>query len=138
MDKKRLISSYEIPAEELLDRFMRATAQAGVSNSGLVIDVAAGFDHANMRYFRGVVLARMEGKTPPYKSGGKVRVKADGEAREVSYRGPELVAKSVWTIERVWYRKSVWALELKGVAGEVVSPLYPASSFEEAKETADA
>jgi hypothetical protein len=58
--------------QELVDEFMNACARAGASNSGLVIDFAAGSDRAEAHYLKGVVLARIAGVKPPLRPGRKM------------------------------------------------------------------
>jgi hypothetical protein len=65
--------AYNWPPAKLLDTFMQASARAGVSGSGLVIDLSSGTHSADATYLKGVLLARLEGAVPELKPGDKVR-----------------------------------------------------------------
>lgn len=127
-------TSYEISDEDLIRRFSEACARVGVSNSGLCISPGAGDDAVHARYLHGVVLARLAGKKPPYEPSQRVVVTLNGLSG-YSYRSPNLVAGSQYTIERVWYVEKSWYLELKGINAEVLSPIYSVSGFELVTET---
>jgi len=104
-------TAYEASNSELVDRFMEACARAGVSNSGLCIDMLAGADVVQMNYLKGAILARLDGQKPPFAPGTKVRVK-DGVAlpiRAKHYDAPDLKGEQTYTIDRVWYN-SIWYL----------------------------
>ncbi len=129
-------TSYEISDEDLVRRFSEACVRTGVSNSGLCISPGADDDAVHARYLKGVVLARLAGKKPPYEPSQRVVVTRDG-LQGSSYRLPILAAGSQYTIEKVWYTENNWYLELKGIAAaEILSPIYPASGFKLVTETA--
>ncbi len=54
-------TAYEASNSELVDRFIKACARAGIANSGLCIDPSAGADIVQMNYLKGAVLARLDG-----------------------------------------------------------------------------
>lgn len=101
---------YEWDTGKLLNEFMNACAQAGTSNSGLVISFSAGSDLDRAHYLRGVVRARIDGKTPPVKPGDKVRPK-DGLTKPSPSNGwdrssnPRKLPKSL-TIKQIFYMAS--------------------------------
>lgn len=57
----------------LLNEFMNACAKAGISHSGLVIDLSVGTELSRAHNLRGVVHARIDGVTPPVQPGDKVK-----------------------------------------------------------------
>ena len=123
-------TAYEALSSELVDRFMKACARAGVSNSGLCMDPSAGADIVQMNYLRGAVLARMDGQKPPFKS-GKVGVKEEVvlPIRPRGYDAPCLKEKRVYTIDRVWYDGG-WYLTFKELSNwSELKAQYPATQF---------
>ena len=60
---------------ELVHELVNASARAGVSGSGLVIDLSGSDDLNRARYLQRVVLARLDFKAPPFKPGDKVQAK---------------------------------------------------------------
>ncbi|MEK7138002.1 MAG: hypothetical protein AAB787_00690 [Patescibacteria group bacterium] len=66
--------AYDYSNEELVHAFSKAVARAGVSNSGLVIDIMAGQDRSEAIYLRGVLLSRLDGKERPFTQGDRVRL----------------------------------------------------------------
>lgn len=129
---KQQPTSYEVPDEELVTRLMYASGQAGASASGLCLDVFAGIHIADMHYYKGAVLARLAGKKPPYEPDMQMAVcNEQGVTGKSSEGGPRLQFKGKYVIERVWYIKDDWYLELKGIEGRNTScPLYRASAFQ--------
>jgi len=66
--------AYDYTHAELVDAFWRTVAKAGVSNSGLAIDIMAGHDRAEASYLRGVLLSRLELQERPFTRGDYVRL----------------------------------------------------------------
>ena len=66
--------AYDYSRAELVDAFWRTVAKAGVSNSGLAIDIMAGHDRAEASYLRGVLLSRLELQERPFTRGDYVRL----------------------------------------------------------------
>ena len=94
--------AYEMDNRTLLKEFWMACARAGVSGSGLVIDVAGPSNAEEARYLKGVLLARLEGKKPPFKRGDVVNPVGGGQPR---------------TIERIHYNGGdQWSLEFEGIS----------------------
>jgi hypothetical protein len=82
--------AYEMKSEELMEALSRATVRAGISNSGLVIDLTGNNDGAGAFYLYGVVLSRLEGKLPPFKPGDVVIM----DPKETYYCGPVISSSS--------------------------------------------
>ncbi len=113
--------AYDMTDQELVDEFMNATARAGASNSGLVIDFSAGSDRAEAHYFKGVVLARLAGVKPPLKPGckmaplssltrGAVSVNYDRDSFAHLGINPGEVCK----VRRILYVEGKWQLSFEG------------------------
>ena len=108
-------SAYTMPNAELVEKFMNACARAGSSNSGLAIDVMAGTYLEEAHYHKGAVLARLDGKQPPFVRGMKVRVN-EGTAFPRKYGPPHLEQDKVQTVDRVWYDHNKWYLTFRELA----------------------
>ena len=117
------LTAYDAPDEELMDRLIRAAATAGTATSGLCFDPAAGLHIAQMRYLKGVVLARLAGKKPPFQPDARV-VTGDQDVHDSSRQGPYLLPKFEGTVRRVLYAGGDWFLELEGIIG-----MYRADAF---------
>ncbi len=97
---------YNWSNDVLLDALVRVAARAGVSNSGLVIDLSASSDVSQLHYLKGVMLARLHGKQLPFNLGDAVKPKSGGLVkgrvsdgfcpREASFNEPEKIVK-------LWY-----------------------------------
>lgn len=108
------MDAYELSNEALLKEFMEACARAGVSNSGLCYSPTAGVHQDRANYFRGVVLARLEGEKPPFKPGDTIIcVKPNGAYQTTGYchtpmRGwtePQKVVRLYYKGAKVWELK---------------------------------
>ena len=126
---------YELPADELVGRLMRAAAHSGLSNSGLVIDPCGPGYASDARYLAGVVAARIESKIPPFRPGEKVRA----TKRVVNLQGYPLIplhgeSAGILTVKRVHYNmRGWWFLSFVEVEeADRGEPLYEAESFEKA------
>lgn len=126
--------AYDYTNEELVDAFGKAAAQAGVSNSGLVIDPMAGYLLAEVRYFRGVLLSRLEGKERPFTRGDIVKLskRAPSNIPSVNRGGEgnfhkQVGRNDVCEITRVIYSGSdKWLLVFKNAQDYI----FPAECFE--------
>ena len=67
---------YDLKFEELLNRYTNVCARLGVSNSGLVISFGGTHLYDEMLYLRGVLIAKYNGLTPPFKRGDEIRPKS--------------------------------------------------------------
>ncbi len=116
-------SAYDLENEELLRMFMNACARAGVSGSGLVIDPSAGYELAEAHYLKGVVLARMEGKRPPFKAGDEII--SESGVRE-TYSTLAIPPKQKLGVRRIYYMGGDdWSVEFPEYSGHP----YPADKF---------
>ena len=125
-------TSHEVSNVELIERFMKACARAGISNSGLCIDPSAGAQIVQMNYLRGVILARLDGQKPPFKHDMKVGVKKGAvlPVRPKCYYAPNLEGKQTYTIDRVWYDSGTWYLTFKEFRDwNELEAQYPAEQF---------
>lgn len=97
--------AYEMSNRELVNDFANACARAGISGSGLVIDCAAGYNFSEMHYLRGVMLARLEGKTPPFKRDDVVEVNKDfaSSINDWKYTTQKLERGTRKKIQRIHY-----------------------------------
>jgi len=127
-------TAYEIDHTELVNKFRKAAAQAGVSTSGLVIDMGGGYNVLNANYLQGAVIARIEGVQPPFSPDNRLRPK-DKEIR--CYDTPRVIGKEeVVTVKRVYYEGSgKWTVEIEGTdlfndRGYILRR-YPAELFEQ-------
>jgi hypothetical protein len=68
------IWAYNLSNEKLMHALWEATVRAGISGSGLVIDLSGSDYGTTASYLYGVTLSRLDGKTPPLKPGDKVRM----------------------------------------------------------------
>lgn len=73
---------YECSHGEALDNLIRAAGRAGTATSGLVIDFAIDSHMRNLSLWKGVVLAKLEAKEPPFKPGDKVVRKTGSKEAE--------------------------------------------------------
>ena len=123
-------TAYEMTNEELLRAFGQACAEAGVSNSGLVIDVMGPVHASEARYLKGAVLARLDGQKPPFSRGDIVQSKSGGEVRAVGYGGLSVTSKP-HEIFRVHYLgNEKWLLELRDIPEATRgTPMFPAEEF---------
>lgn len=125
-------TAYDYSNEELVREFWVTCAKAGVSNSGLVIDVGAGSHMEQAQYMGGIVLSRLEGKTLPFKRGDVVRAKPEIKlVYPHQYWGSEIGSGRSYEVKRVhYYVGGKWFLEFYGVRGERGAPHYNAENFE--------
>lgn len=108
--------AYEYTNAELLQRLMDASGRAGISHHPRSADHLLGSHWNEAQYLGGVVLSRMDGKTPPFKRGDLVKFKPDSKSlRVLAYWFPKSDPKGTYTVARVHYKNSNWLLELQGV-----------------------
>ncbi len=122
--------AYGLPNKELVEEFARACAQSGMSNSGLVIDVMGSVYYAEeVRYLKGVLLARLEGAKPPFGRGDIVKTKTGKNVYSVEH-AYSLPHNQRQIISRIYYDGGRWLLKFKGVpAGERGYPRFNADEF---------
>ncbi len=133
--------AYDYTHTELVDAFYRAVARAGVSSSGLAIDIMAGHDRAEAFYFRGVLLSRLEGQKRPFTRGNHVKLDSRGIVRSVNTSG-EYYARGqaepgkTYEVTRTFYEGSgKWSLCLRDpMDDEPYRYRYPAEFFEKVEE----
>lgn len=87
--------AYDLSNSELLGKLVNVAARAGISGSGLVIDCGSQSYFSDLRYLKGVVLARLEGKKPPFKTGDRV----------FPVEGKTVTGKCLSTYGRDWWPK---------------------------------
>lgn len=131
---------YDWPIQRLLSALMNASARAGVSNSGLVVDLSDDNDLYEAHYLKSVVLARFDNVRPSVKPGQKFRTVstlATEYTRTVhplggSHMGNCLVRGSTYTIREVWYLGSAggWAYVVTDSSGRPMRGKYDAADFE--------
>lgn len=93
-------TAYERADAGVLEQFAEACMRLGVSQSGLCISFGGGHDWLNAKYFEGVILARLRGRTPPFRPGQKLRVKAGEKYSWYNQPSPD---GKVLTVERVYF-----------------------------------
>ncbi|MEK7180397.1 MAG: hypothetical protein AAB706_02890 [Patescibacteria group bacterium] len=92
--------AYDYSNDELVKAVIQQAAQAGISNSGVMFDFTAGYRLGELRYLRGVLLARLDNVRPPFEIGQVV------EARKGRY---------IYTVQRIFYEGSnKWILSFRG------------------------
>src|SRR5258708_3477566 len=96
-------SVYEIPIEELVERFGEACARSGTSSSGLVFDPGAGYHVIEVHYLRGALLARFANVSPPFKSQDQVRIRKmpGGHFSVGGYSQPIITPNEINSVDRV-------------------------------------
>ncbi len=135
--------AYDYTHAELVDAFTEAVAKSGISNSGLVISVFAGYDAAEAFYLKGVLLSRLEGAERPFTRGDHVKISgsASRQATVLSqntsgeyYSFGRAEPGKTYEVFRVFYESNgKWSLSFGGEEGY----RYPAERFEKAAEDAD-
>ena len=122
--------AYEMDNESLIREFARACAQSGTSNSGLVIDAMGSLYAEEVRYLKGVLLARLEGVKPPFKRNNIVQAKSAKEVHSTDWVR-SLPSDSHQKIRRIHYDgNGKWLLEFKGIpVGERGYPQFNANDF---------
>jgi hypothetical protein len=110
-------SAYTLSNDELLRQFSRASAEAGTSNSGLVIDCGASYYKQRMKYLFGVLLSKLEGKQPPFPEGSFIKPKYGEGIRATNEQGgiPRLLLQDTRQIDEVWYVAGKWEVKIKGL-----------------------
>ena len=124
--------AYDMPAAQLVNELIHSAARASVSGSGLVIDMTGPFHAAETRYLVGVVVSKLEGKTPPFRWGVKVRAtrRVTSSCRNWS-QTIEASAKT-FTIARIYYHSSRWLLSFEEIQDGDKGPyLFDVAAFEE-------
>ena len=127
-------TSYEVSNEELVERVIKAAAQAGTSTSGLVMDIMAGTKIENLHYLKGCLLARLDDAKPTIQPSDKALLDADMVVKGCDLCGHSLAVpelkKGEYTVNRVWYFQKKWHLELVGKnTRDGNMALYPADEF---------
>lgn len=125
--------AYEMSNEELVDAFANACAASGTANSGLVIDITGPAKASRACYFRGVLLARLEGQKPPFNLSDAVQTKSDKEVRAANHwRCGGVVSHDVQQrIRKIHYGgNGRWFLEFENIPeGEEGYPQFEAEKF---------
>jgi len=123
--------AYEMSNKDIIDAFGKACAQSGVSNSGICIDPMGPYHAGEAHYFRGVLLARLEGLEPPFNRGDVTKVKSGQRIRPVDWgMEPLPESRSHFTITRIHYDgNGKWFLEFEGVSGERGQSRFDADGF---------
>lgn len=119
--------AYEYTDEELVEALIRAAAEAGFSNSGLVISPASGIHRERLNYLKGVTVARLEGESPPIKPVSVVTLKDRHSSGAENFRSPDAEKNKEYTVRRVCYKRSKWYLSF--VEGDRDAK-YPYENFE--------
>ena len=123
-------TAYEMTNKQLLWVFGQACFQAGVSNSGLVIDMMGPVYESAARYLNGVVLARLDGKSPPFSSGDIVQSKSGEAVRAVGYEGLFVVSEPHEIFRIHYLGNEKWLLELRDIPEATRgTPMFPAEEF---------
>ena len=126
--------AYEMDPAELVENMAKACANAGRSNSGYVIDIK-GSDYARMAsYFKGVVLARLTNKKPPFSRNQKVICRRHVRSHRDDLDLLVEVGREL-TVYRIWYLgviigQDCWSLELEEVGDGELRPRYDTLAFE--------
>lgn len=125
--------AYEMTNEGLIQAFARACAEAGLSSSGLVIDLMGPAHASEARYLKSVLLARLEGQKPPFSRGDVVHSKSGASIRAVEY-GTLSATPGPHEILRIHYEgNGKWLLEIRdipeGTEGTWGTPKFPAEEF---------
>lgn len=126
--------AYDYTNTELLSWFWGYVVKAGVSNSGFVVDPAAGHYLAEARYLRGVLLSRLERKERPFTRGDIVKIskRAPSNISSVNKSGEgnsyrQVGRSDTCEITRVIYSGSdKWLLVFKNAQDH----MFPAECFE--------
>ena len=107
--------AYEMGNKDLVSEFGRVCGRSGSSNNGCAIDCSGSMWAEEARYFKGVLLARLEGAKPPFKPGDKVKVGKNNTARSTDWRCEfSLPPNSSHKIHRIHYGgEGKWFLEIK-------------------------
>jgi len=123
--------AYDMSNGELIDAFANACARSGASNSGLCIDPMGPWHAADARYFKSVLLARLEGLKPPFKRGDVVKTKSGQGAHSMDYWGPSMPHNAHQTIHRIYYDgNGRWLLDFEGISSkERRDPQFNADDF---------
>jgi hypothetical protein len=117
--------------EKLVHEFMHATAKSANANSGLVIDVTGPIHAKRVHYLKGVLLARLDGKQPPFSPGAALRIKHGARVGGVWWV-PQLSHDNQYTVMQVLYEDGKWLMTFKGVSEHerYGTPAYDADAFE--------
>lgn len=122
----------------LVNRFMNICTQAGISRSGLCLDIAANTKLREAHLFKAAVLARIEGVTPPFEAGNKVKIAKNRcfSAAAKGWRGTRIEPGIIVTVDGIFYEgKGKWFLDFKETPHETDSlsdAQYGAEFFEKA------
>jgi hypothetical protein len=136
------INPYELSPIDLVGKLIDVAAWAGTSNSGLVIDPMASFDLENVIFWKGVVVARLQGLKPPFAYHQNVALKI--KQRKIdSYDLHGHYAKMIelnrdsYEVRdiRYFYNSNRWLIKLRGEAELYFDPdhfiLVPENSGQE-------
>ncbi|GEM_PF-4718381 len=98
---------YALETDRLLDEFMRATARAGVSRSGLAIIIGGDDSLEYAHYLKGVVRARIDDVQPPIQPGAQVKptaqLTAPAQSNDWKRSKHERELPPVMTVDQVYY-----------------------------------
>jgi hypothetical protein len=127
-------TAYEISDVELTNKLIQTAAKAGTATSGLIIDIMGSVHVTNLHYYKGCILARLAGLKPEIQPGIVVSIPAGktvmGSGLDGFSFGIPVLPTGDYAVERVWYFKDKWHLELRGHEGlEGQASLYPADQF---------
>lgn len=125
-------SPYLLSNTDLLNTFMRACSRAGASNNGMVIDFMAPYDAQYAQYLKGVVLARIDGKQPPFTEGSIVVLSGQDPLLDDIYLKAPITPGTHLAINQVHYLgNNQWRLVFKGIdpAYDGRIPIYKPDRF---------
>jgi hypothetical protein len=131
---------FEMEPRQLVNRLMDACARAGIANSGLCIDITAGIKIREAHLLKAAILAKMEGVTPPFKTGDRVRVAQSQcfSAAAEGWEGRRIAPEETLTVRGVFYKgNGGWLLEFKEIpyqGGSLSNVQYMARCFEKVSE----
>ncbi len=121
-----LPSTYDRSHEELVDEVIRVAGVTGGRKATGEVDLG---HRGQLEYFRGVLLARLNGAEPPFKKGQTLRVRDGDPGRLVNH----LRSRGVLIVERVQYeedRPQKWWVSFEGVWDVGFKGSYPHEHFE--------
>jgi len=132
-------SAYDLSNEKLIGLFSGACLKAGASNSRTVLNPSGRYDMAEAAFLQGVVLARLDGKEPPFIEGTSVQViQVNRRFLFVSARkwdAPLVRNENKYVVRRVLYDERTWYLNLISTDPDhnkdIAEHYYMADEFEE-------
>lgn len=123
---------WQLSPEELLDKFMEICQKVQAPINWWKHHVIAPSVVAERDYFKVVILARLEGKNPPFKAGDKVKPKDEKIRAIFSLRGCcRIPGDEIQVVWRVYYNgKGQWHLSFKDIlSGIETEPFFKAKDF---------